>query len=393
MTTTDLDLEPIAPDGVEAEVPNIYDDEFPGERPADRIRPRSFNPTDAVDLVGGAAGSFCLTFLVYERLTPLSGALGFVVAWYALFLITVWFLARERVGPLHARDRLASLVVATVGIGMLIPLGLIVGYTIARGFHALRFQFFSQDQSRVGPLSPATEGGGSAAIVGTLETVGLATLLAVPLGISTAVFLSEFRNSFTARPVRMIVDAMSAIPSIVAGLFIYAAFILALHQQQTGMAAALALAVLMLPTVTRTSEVVLRLVPGGLREASLALGGGDWATVRRITLPTARAGLLTAVILGVARVVGETAPLIITSLGNTSFNGDPFRGKQDALPLFVYRLIRFPQAASIQRAWTGAFVLLGIVLLLFIIARVVGGRGPGHIGRIKRARLARKGLA
>jgi phosphate transport system permease protein len=386
MTTTEV--RPPAP----PETP-VASDQFVGERPDERIRPRAFRPADAADLFGAAAGSFCLTWLVYERLTPLSGGLGFFVTWYALFLLTTWFLARERVGALHARDRLASVVVATVGIGMLIPLGLIVGYTIARGFHALRPQFFTQDQSKVGPLSPPTQGGGSAAVVGSLEMVGIAALLAVPLGISTAVFLSEFRNSLAARPVRLIVDAMSAIPSIVAGLFIYAAFILAFHQQQTGVAAALALAVLMLPTVTRTAEVVLRLVPGGLREASLALGGGDWATVRRITLPTARAGLLTAVILGVARVIGETAPLIITSLGNTSFNADPFHGKQDALPLFVYRLIRFPQSAAIQRAWTGAFVLLGLVLVLFIIARIIGGRGPGHIGRIKRARLARKGLA
>jgi phosphate transport system permease protein len=393
MTTTDLDLEPIAPEESDDDLPNRYAEQFPGERPDDRIRPRSFRPVDAADLLGAAVGSFCLTFLIYERLTPLSGALGFFVVWYALFLITTWFLARERVGTLHARDRLASVIVATVGIGMLIPLGLIVGYTIARGYAALRPRFFTQDLSRVGPLSSATQGGGSAAIMGSLEMVGIATLLAVPLGISTAIFLSEFRNSFAARPVRMIVDAMSAIPSIVAGLFIYAAFIIEFHQQQTGFAAALALAVLMLPTVTRTSEVVLRLVPGGLREASLALGGGDWATVRRITLPTARAGLLTAVILGVARVIGETAPLILTSLGNTSYNGDPFQGKQDALPLFVYRLIRFPQAAAIQRAWTGAFVLLGLVLILFVIARIIGGRGPGHIGRIKRARLARKGLA
>ena len=130
-----------------------------------------------------------------------------------------------------------------------------------------------------------------------------------------------------ARPVRMIVDAMSAIPSIVAGLFIYAAFILALHQQQTGLAAALALSVLMLPTVTRTAEVVLRLVPGGLREASLALGGGEWATVRRIILPTARTGLLTAVILGIARVVGETAPLLITSLGRFAHERQPVQGQ------------------------------------------------------------------
>jgi phosphate transport system permease protein len=172
-----------------------------------------------------------------------------------------------------------------------------------------------------------------------------------------------------------------------------AAAILELHQQQTGFAAALALAVLMLPTVTRTAEVVLRLVPGGLREASLALGGGEWATVRKVVLPTARSGLLTAVILGVARIVGETAPLILTSLGNTSFNSNPFKGKQDALPLFIFRLIRFPQAAARARAWTGALVLLMLVLVLFIIARVIGGRGPGHIGRLKRARLARKGLA
>ena len=143
-----------------------------------------------------------------------------------------------------------------------------------------------------------------------------------------------------------------------------------MHQQQTGLAAALSLAVLMLPTVTRTAEVVLRLVPGGLREASLALGGGEWATVRRIMLPTARAGLLTAVILGIARIVGETAPLLLTALGNTSYNADPFHGKQDALPLFVYRLVRFPQAAAIQRAWTGALVLLMLVLVLFVIARI-----------------------
>jgi phosphate transport system permease protein len=366
--------------------------ELPGERLADRIRPRGFGMADVADLAGAAVGSFCLTWLVYERLTPLSGGLGFGVVWYVLFVATVWFIARERLGPLHARDRTAGVIVATVGVGMLIPLALIVGYTIGRGYHALRPQFFSQDQSHVGPLSKATEGGGSAAIVGSLEMVGIATLLSIPLGIATAVFLSEIQGRM-ARPVRMIVDAMSAIPSIVAGLFIYAAFVIALHQQQTGLAAALSLTVLMLPTVTRTAEVVLRLVPGGLREASLALGGGEWATVRRIILPTARTGLLTAVILGIARVIGETAPLILTSLGNNSFNGNPLRGKQDALPLMIYRLIHFPQSTQIQRAWTGALVLLGLVLVLFIIARIIGGRGPGHIGRFKRARLARKGLS
>ena len=377
------------------EAPNqdLEEERLFAEDPAsERIRPRGFRPTDAVDIAGAAFGSFCLTWLVYERLTPLSGGLGFGLAWYVTFLITVWFLTRERVGALQARDRLVGVVVATVGVGMLVPLALIVGYTIARGYHALRPQFFTKDQSQVGALSASTAGGGSAAIVGSLEMVGIATLLSVPLGIATAVFLSEIKGRL-ARPVRMIVDAMSAIPSIVAGLFIYAAFILALHQHQTGLSASLSLAVLMLPTVTRTAEVVLRLVPGGLREASLALGGGEWATVRRIILPTARTGLLTAVILGIARVVGETAPLILTALGNTGFNANPLKGKQDALPLFVYRLIRFPQTAEIDRAWTGALVLLGLVLVLFIAARIIGGRGPGHIGRFKRVRLARKGLS
>jgi phosphate transport system permease protein len=366
--------------------------DFGVDLPADRIRPRGLKTSEVADLVGAAVGSFCITWLVYERLTPLSGGLGFGVAWYVTFLAIVWFIARERLGSLHARDRTVGVIVATVAIGMLVPLAVIVGYTIARGYHALRPQFFTQDQSRVGPLSKATEGGGSEAVIGSLEMVGIATLLSVPLGIATAVFLNEIRGGM-ARPVRMIVDAMSAIPSIVAGLFIYAAFILALHQQQTGLAASLALAVLMLPTVTRTAEVVLRLVPGGLREASLALGGGEWASVRRIILPTARTGLLTAVILGIARVVGETAPLLITSLGNPYFNGNPVKGKQDALPLMIYRLVRLPQTAEIQRAWTGALVLLGLVLVLFIVARIIGGRGPGHIGRFKRARLARKGLS
>jgi phosphate transport system permease protein len=366
--------------------------ELPGEHPGDRIRPRAFRMAEVIDLLGAGVGSFCLTWLVYERLTPLSGGLGFGLAWYVTFLLTVWFIARERLGTLHARDRIVGVIVASVAIGMLIPLGVIVGYTVSRGYHALRPQFFIKDQSHVGPLSKPTAGGGSAAIVGSLEMVGIASLLSIPLGIATAVFLSEIRGRM-ARPVRMIVDAMSAIPSIIAGLFIYAAFILALHQQQTGLAASLALAVMMLPTVTRTAEVVLRLVPGGLREASLALGGGEWATVRSIILPTARTGLLTAVILGIARVVGETAPLILTSLGNNSFNANPLHGNQDALPLMVYRLIHFPQTAQIERAWTGAFVLLGLVLVLFVIARIIGGRGPGHIGRFKRARLARKGLS
>ena len=142
----------------------------------------------------------------------------------------------------------------------------------------------------------------------------------------------------------------------------------------------------MLPTVTRTAEVVLRLVPGGLREASLALGGAEWRTVRHVVLPTARAGLVTAVILGVARVVGETAPLLLTARRRTRrINCEPVRRQAGRLPLFIYQLHPVPAGrARSTRAWTGALVLLVLVLVLFVIARIIGGRGPGHIGRVDR---------
>jgi phosphate transport system permease protein len=360
--------------------------------PEERIAFNRVRANDVLELAGCAFGSFCLTWLVYERLTPLSGGLGFFLSWYVLFIISVWLVARDRLGSLEARDRLARIVIASVAFGLLIPLALIVGYTFARGFHALRPHFFTKDLSRVGPLSSSTAGGGSAGIVGSLEMVGIALLISVPLALMSAIFLNEVGGRL-ARPLRMIVDAMSAIPSIVAGLFIYSAFLITLHQRQSGFAAALALAVLMMPTVTRTAEVVLRLVPGGLREASHALGAGEWATVRGVVLPTARAGLLTSVILGIARIIGETAAILYLAGGNTSFNANAFHGPQEALTTFVFRLIRFPQTAQIERAWTGALVLLGLVLILFFVARLVGGRGPGHIGRLRKARLRRKGLA
>jgi phosphate transport system permease protein len=139
----------------------------------------------------------------------------------------------------------------------------------------------------------------------------------------------------------------------------------------------------MLPTVTRTSELVLRLVPGGLREGALALGSSEWRMARNVTLPTARSGLVTAVILGIARCVGETAPLLLTAGGAFTMEWNPLH-KMESLPLFSYTLIRFPQKSQIERAWTGAMVLLLIVLVLFGIARLIGSRKPGQVGFIRR---------
>jgi phosphate transport system permease protein len=359
--------------------------------PEARLRPRRFGSDDVAVLGAAALAAFCLDWLLYERLTPLSGAVGFWACWYAMFLALYWTVIRERRDRLTATDRLAAVVVTTMAVCLLVPLVLVVGYTVYKGWSALRPTFFTKDLRYTGALSKATDGGGKHAIIGTLEQVGLAMLISVPLGVACAVFLNEVGGRL-ARPVRLIVDAMSAIPSIVAGLFIFAVVILSLHQHQTGFAGALALSVLMLPTITRTSEVVLRLVPGGLREASLALGSSEWRTVRHVVLPTARSGLFTAVILGVARVIGETAPLLLTVGGAFVVNTNPFQGKQDSLPYFIFRLIKSPQPAQIQRAWTGAFVLLGLILFLFVIARAIGGRGPGHVGRLRRWRLARREL-
>ena len=266
--------------------------------PEVRLRPRHFQPDDAFALAGTALSAFCLDWLLYERLTPLSGAVGFWLCWYISFLALYWAVVRERHGRVAASDRLAAVLLTTTAVCLLVPLVLVVGYTIYKGWSALRPTFFTKDLRYTAALSKATDGGGKHAIIGTLEQVGLAMLISVPLGVACAVFLNEVGGRL-ARPVRLIVDAMSAIPSIVAGLFIFAAVILSLHQSQTGFAGALALSVLMLPTITRTAEVVLRLVPGGLREASLALGGSEWHTVRHVVLPTARSGLFTAVILGV----------------------------------------------------------------------------------------------
>ena len=357
-----------------------------------KIRIRTIETIDVTVMIGSAISAFALSQLLYETILPLSGALGFLLTCYMFFIFISWIAVREIRGTVRAKDHLARVAVWTGASMAIIPLVLVVLYVIGKGYHSLRPQFFSQDQRYVGALSDSTEGGGAHAIIGTLQQVGIASLIAVPLGITTAVYMNEVKGRL-AKPLRTVVDAMSAVPSIVAGLFIYAAWILALGNQQTGLAGSLALSVLFLPTVTRTAEVVLRLVPGGLREASLALGGTEWRTTSRVVLPTSRSGLVTAVILGVARVIGETAPLILTVGGAFIMNWNPLAGKQDSLPFFVFRLIRFPQEAQIARAWTGALVLLILVLVLFVIARAIGGRGPDNISRLKKRRLKRKGLA
>jgi phosphate transport system permease protein len=206
--------------------------------------------------------------------------------------------------------------------------------------------------------------------------VGIALLISLPLGVMTAVFLNETRSKLR-RPVRIFVDAMSGMPSVVSGLFIYATLIIPLAKDSSlfsynGFMASLALSVTMMPTICRAVEVVLRLVPGGLREAGLALGSSRAKVVWSVVLPTASSGVATAAILGIAREAGETAPLLFTAFGYNLMNANPFNGAQESLPLFIYRFIREPLATSIARGFAGALVLMLLILLLFVIARIIG---------------------
>lgn len=357
---------------------------------SDRLRLRGWSRADVAELAGALLGSFALTWLVYEELTTLSGGLGFVVCWFFAFLVTYWAMARNRLGAGAAGDRLAAATVASVGLLLVVGLVAMLVYVVAKGYHALRPQFFTKDQYGVSPLAKPTAGGGLAAIVGSVEQVGLATVISLPLGIATAVFLTEVRGRI-GRPVRLLTDAMSGIPSVLAGLFIFALLILSHVLPQSGFAVSLALTISMLPTITRTSEVVLRVVPGDLREASYALGGSEWRTVRRILLPTARNGLITAAILGVARVVGEAAPGIIDAGSSPKVNWNPFKGPQENLPLMIYEDIKSSVPADNIRAWTAALVLVFLVLVLFVAARAIARRRPGGTRRPVFRFLDRKG--
>jgi phosphate transport system permease protein len=269
-------------------------------------------------------------------------------------------------------DRIMRGVLLAGTLIALVPLVLILYYLLKQGLGALSWDFFTTDPTGrfLGP-----PGGVKSAIIGTILIVGLASLIAVPCGIGVALFLVEYgKSNVFSQFVRYFIDVMTGVPSIVFGLFVYIVLVLTgIGGNFTAWKGSVALALLMLPIVTRSAEVVLNLVPTSLREAALALGAPRWRVVFRIVLPTALPGLITGSMLAIARGAGETAPLLYTAFAINATSWD-YGSQMNSLPIQIFNDVRQPQANIVERAWGAALTLVGMVLILTLIARLVQRR-------------------
>ncbi|MGW9078381.1 phosphate ABC transporter permease PstA [Streptomyces kronopolitis] len=293
-----------------------------------------------------------------------------------LFVLGTFALAAGVEGTRQAKDRLATSLVWLSFLVAVVPLASLLWETVARGTKVLDGYFLSHS---MGTTPDALPGGGIYhAIIGTLEQVGLATLIAAPLGLLTAIYLVEYGRGALARAVTFFVDVMTGIPSIVAGLFILSVWILILGFGPSGFAGAMALAILMMPVVVRSTEEMLKLVPNELREASLALGVPKWRTILKVVLPTSIGGITTGVMLAIARITGETAPVLLLVWGAKTINNNPFQDAQQSLPLYVFQQWQQGSEASYDRAWAAALVLIAFVMILNLLARgIARWKAPG----------------
>jgi len=352
---------------------------------ADRpVRRRRTSTADLVELVGSAASSLALIWLLFTIL-GVHGPFGFFLCWLLLFFALYGVVSWRQHGVLQMKDRLATIAVWSGAVAALVVLTAVIAYVAVKGAPVV-FSHFPQFlfADMTGGKNGNTYGVGQA-IVGTIEQVALATLISVPLAFMTATFMVE-SNSVLARVVRSVIDAMTGTPSIIAGLFVYILWVVP-HGTggKNGFVAACTLSIMMLPVTCRAALEVIRIVPGSLREAALALGAPQWRVALRVVIPTAKVGLLTAAILGVARTAGETAEVLFTAGGNAHYNFDPFQGNQDDLPLRIYEQVFQPNAQAISIGWGAAFVLVALVLTLFTMARLIG-RSTSRPSWIRRRR-------
>jgi phosphate transport system permease protein len=302
-----------------------------------------------------------------------------IVLAVAFYLVGLNFSASRYEGRRAARNRMWKALIYSACVLAILPLASVVWTLLAKGSSRLDADFFNSSMNNIGARD--TGGGAYHAIIGTLEQAGIATLMAVPLGVLGAIYLVEYGRGKFALTVRFFVDVMTGIPSIVAGLFVLSFWVLIVSPwfnggtpRFSGFAASLALTVLMLPTIMRSTEEMLRLVPGPLREGAYALGVAKWKTIVRIVLPTALPGIVTGVMLAVARACGETAPVLLVAGGAAAINFDPFSGNQSSLALYVYQQAGDASRYAPARAWTAALTLVTIVLVLTIAAKLLARR-------------------
>ncbi|MEU9189590.1 phosphate ABC transporter permease PstA [Streptomyces sp. NPDC048484] len=297
-----------------------------------------------------------------------------------LYVLGTYAISTKVEGRRQAKDRIATSLVWVSFLVAVIPLASLIWETVKRGVKVLDVYFLTHSMGVVADSEPG--GGIYHAILGTLEQVGLATVIAAPVGVLTAVYLVEYGRGGLAKAVTFFVDVMTGIPSIVAGLFILSLMVM-LDLQPFGFAGSLALAILMMPIVVRSTEEMLKLVPNELREASLALGVPKWRTILKVVLPTSVGGITTGVMLAVARITGETAPVMLLVWGADFINSNPFEGAQASLPLYIYQQYANSAGANAayDRAWAAALTLIAFVMLLNMAARGIARWKAPKTGR------------
>lgn len=300
--------------------------------------------------------------------TPMKGKLAYTFSFFVSWLIIDSFIIFRKTGIKGIRNGVVEKITLFCSMLVLGTVASILWSVISRGFKGLNLNYVTETMRQASMFDPIGKGGIAHAIFGTLLLIAISIAMSVPMGILTALYLTEIKGKASGF-IQFLVQAMSGVPSVVAGLFIYAAIILNTSLRPSAFLGGLALTILMVPTVTRTSQEVLNLVPRDLREAGLAMGATQWKTVALVVLPAARSGLITAVILGVARIAGETAPLLFTVGTFDSFNFNPFNGQNSALPIIVWSGLNGGSVESIQRAWTAILLLLIVVLIIFVAAR------------------------
>ena len=305
------------------------------------------------------------------KFTFFSGKLGFAISLFISTQTVFIVNALRKEGTPAAKDVLLK-GFAIFGMALtILPIVSIVSTVVIKGYKGLHLGLLTKDMSLASVNDPIAQGGLLHALIGTIIMVGGALIISFPIGVLTALYLTEIKGRFS-RPIKFLVQAMSGVPSIVAGLFILSSVIYPITKQLSGFMGSLALSILMIPTIARTSEEMLRLIPDDLREAGVALGSTQWKTVSSVVLPAAKSGLVTAVILGVARIIGETAPLLLVSGGGDALNLNPTNGAMGSLPYYIWKaFLTGGTEEAFARAWGGMLVLLIFIFILFGLARLL----------------------